>query len=104
MLKDASAGSIAWRARRAADSRGSGNHVKGEHDRSDRQHPSQESKSMRAMTYDLRTPSGVKSPTQGICFPRPSRNIQRGLDDANESRLPEFFRGSVRDSLLATCW
>ena len=54
-LKDASAGAIAWRAMRGADSRGSGNHVKGEHDRSDRQHPSQESKCTRAMTYDLRT-------------------------------------------------
>ena len=29
----------------------SGNHVKGAHDRSDRQHPSQESKSTRAVTH-----------------------------------------------------
>ena len=49
--------------------RASGNHVNGAHDRSDRQHPSQESKSTRAMTHDLRTPSSVKNPTQGTCFP-----------------------------------
>ena len=49
--------------------RASGNHVKGAHDRSDRQYPSQESKSTRAMTYDLRTPSSVKNPTQNSCCP-----------------------------------
>ena len=48
--------------------RASGNQVKGAHDRSDKQHPSQESKSTRAVTHDLRTPSSVKNPTQGTCF------------------------------------
>ena len=66
-LKDAPAGTPGERGR--ARIRASGNHVKGAHDRSDRKHPSQESKSTRAMTYDLRTPSSVKNPTHGTCFP-----------------------------------
>ena len=66
-LKDASTGTLSERGK--ARVRASGNHVKGAHDRSDRQHSSQESKSTRAMTYDLRTPSSVKSPTQCTCFP-----------------------------------
>ena len=49
--------------------RASSDHVKGAHDRSGRQYPSQESKSTRAVTHDLRTPSSVKSPTQGTCSP-----------------------------------
>ena len=66
-LKDALAGTPDERG--SAPIRASSNHAKGAHDRSDRQHPSQKSKSMRATTYDLRTPSSVKSPTQGTCFP-----------------------------------
>ena len=67
LFKDASTGMPGERGK--ARVRASSNHVKGAHDRSDRQHSSQESKSTRAMTYDLRKPSSVKNPTQGTCFP-----------------------------------
>ena len=87
-LNDASAGTADERGK--ARVRANSNHVKGAHDRSDRQYTSQESKGTRRKVLaflDLR-----------------GNHLERVPDDVNESRLPEFFRGSIRASLLATCW
>ena len=40
-----------------------------------------------------------------LAFPDLRGNhLERDPDDVNESRLPEFLRGSIQGSVLATCW
>ena len=97
-LKDASAGTPGERGK--ARIRASINHAKGVHDRSDRQHPSQESKSTRATTHDLRTPSSVRVRRKVLAFPDLRGNhLQRNPEDVNRSRLPVIFRGPMHASL-----
>ena len=54
------------------------------------------------MTYDLRTPSGVKSPTQGTCFPLIFAETTSSVILVTRTRVD--CQSSSEDRCEAVCW